>query len=89
MSCNGRVTKLARPDVKTIQHRFSEVLRKRREAAGLSQEALAAAANLHRNCIGRLERAQMVPSLLVVERIAAALDVTMAKLVAEVEKLAE
>lgn len=45
----------SRPNNKTIQQRFAEVLRRRREAAGLSQESLAADARLHRNCIGRLD----------------------------------
>lgn len=80
---------MARPNVKTIQQRFGEVLRRRREAAGLSQEALAAEARLHRNYVGRLERAQMTPSLLVVEQIAAALGITMAKLVGEVESASD
>ena len=75
--------------MKTIQQRFGEVLRRRREATGLSQETLAAMAELHRNYIGLLERGQMVPSLLVVEKIAAALRVSMAKFVAEVESLKE
>ena len=75
--------------MKTIQQRFGEVLRRRREATGLSQETLAAAAELHRNYIGLLERGQRVPSLLVVEKIAAALHVSMAKFVAEVENLKE
>ncbi len=79
----------ARPDVKTIQQRFGEVLRRRREAAGLSQEALAAQADLHRNYVGLLERAQMTPSLTVVEKLAAALGVTMTKLIADIEKLAD
>ena len=46
-------------------------------------------AEVHRNYIGVLERGQMVPSLLVVEKIAAALRVSMAKFVAEVESLKE
>ena len=79
----------SRPNHKTIQQRFAEVLRRRREAAGLSQEALAAEARLHRNCVGRLERAQMVPSLLVVSRIAEALGITMTKLISDIESLAE
>lgn len=75
--------------VKTIQQCFGSVMKRRREAAGLSQEALAAAANLHRNYVGRLERGQMVPSLVVIQKIAAALGTTMAKFVAEVENVAD
>ena len=78
-----------RATVKSIQQRFGDVLRRRREAVGLSQEALAAVAALHRNYVGRLERGQMVPSLAVVEKISAALGVTMSKLIAEVESLVD
>lgn len=66
--------------------RFGTVLRRRREAAGLSQEALAADAGLHRNYVGLLERGRRVPSILLAERLAAALGTTMSKLPAEVER---
>jgi transcriptional regulator with XRE-family HTH domain len=69
-----------------LQQQFGMVLRRRREAAGLSQEALAAEANLHRNYIGLLERGQRMPSILVVQQVAAALGTTMAELLAEVEQ---
>lgn len=75
--------------MKTIQQRFGSAMKRRREAVGLSQEALAAEANLHRNYVGRLERGQVVPSLAVVQKIAAALGTTMAKIVAEVESLSD
>jgi transcriptional regulator with XRE-family HTH domain len=61
-------------------------LRRRREAAGLSQEALAAEADLHRNYVGLLERGQRMPSILVVQQLANALGTTMADLIAEVER---
>lgn len=69
-----------------LQRTFGNVLRRRREAADLSQEALAARANLHRNYVGLLERGQRMPSLLVVQQLASALETTMADLVAEVER---
>jgi transcriptional regulator with XRE-family HTH domain len=72
--------------VHPLQQQFGAVLRRRREAAGLSQEALAAQANLHRNYVGLLERGQRMPSILVVQRLAAALDTTMSELLAEVEQ---
>lgn len=62
------------------------MLRKRREALELSQEALAAEAGLHRNFVGLLERGKQTPTLVVVEKLAAALGTTMASLIQEVER---
>jgi transcriptional regulator with XRE-family HTH domain len=75
--------------VRPIQQRFGEVLRRRREAAGLSQESLAAEAGLHRNYVGLLERGKRVPSILVVEKLAAALGTTMSSLLRAVERAEE
>lgn len=61
-------------------------MRRRREARGLSQEGLAADAGLHRNTIGLLERGERMPTILVVQQIAAALGTTMSELLAEVER---
>ena len=72
----------------SIQERFGAVLRRRREAAGVSQEALAAAAKVHRNYVGLLERGKRVPSILVVEKLAAALGTTMSSLLRAVETAA-
>jgi transcriptional regulator with XRE-family HTH domain len=71
--------------VRSTRLRFAEVLRRRREALGVSQEALAAAAGLHRNYVGLLERGKRIPSILVVERLAAALETSMASLLRAVE----
>ncbi|MSR53747.1 MAG: XRE family transcriptional regulator [Gemmataceae bacterium] len=71
--------------MRSIQIRFGEVLRKRREAAGLSQESLAANAGLHRNYVGLLERGKRVPSILVVEKLSTALGTTMSSLLRSVE----
>ncbi len=75
--------------MRPIQERFGEVLRRRREAAGLSQESLAAEAGLHRNYVGLLERGRRVPSILVVEKLAAALGTTMSSLLRAVERADE
>ena len=71
----------------SIQLRFGKALRRRREAAKLSQEALAAKADLHRNYVGLLERGQMAPSLTAIEKLAAALGTTMASLVSAAERV--
>jgi transcriptional regulator with XRE-family HTH domain len=72
--------------VDTLQQRFGNVVRRRREAAGLSQEALAEEAGLQRTYISLLERGRRMPSIEVVRKLAAALDTTMASLMGELEK---
>jgi transcriptional regulator with XRE-family HTH domain len=56
------------------------------DAAGLSQEQLAAQAELHRNYVGLLERGKQIPSILVVEKLAKALGTTMSSLLRAVER---
>lgn len=64
-----------------LARKFGHVLRRKRERLGLSQEALAEEAGLHRNYVGLLERGQGTPTLAVVAKLAAALGTTMARLV--------
>jgi transcriptional regulator with XRE-family HTH domain len=73
--------------VDAIQRRFGQIIRRRRQAAGLSQEALAGQAGLHRTYIGLLERGLRTPTIEVVRRLAKALDTTMTDLMAELEGL--
>jgi transcriptional regulator with XRE-family HTH domain len=49
--------------VQEIRTQFAENLRAQRERAGLSQEALAEACNLHRTEISLLERCKRSPRL--------------------------
>jgi transcriptional regulator with XRE-family HTH domain len=72
--------------VHPLQRRFGTVLRRLREAAGLSQEALAEAADVHRNYVGLLERGQRMPTILVVQQLATALGTTASKVMAKVER---
>ena len=69
-----------------LPQQFGEVIRAKREAAGLSQEALADAANLHRTYISMLERGERTPSLGTVLLLARALKTTMTALVSVTEK---
>ena len=55
---------------------FARNLRRLREAAGLSQEDLAAAADIDRTYVSALERERYSPSLDMLERLAVALCVT-------------
>jgi transcriptional regulator with XRE-family HTH domain len=65
--------------------RFGERLRAMRELAGLSQEALAAKAGIHRTYLGGVERGERNISLRNIVRLAAALGVQAGELFAEPE----
>jgi transcriptional regulator with XRE-family HTH domain len=69
-----------------IQQVFGNVVRRRREKAGLSQEALADRAGLHRNYIGLLERGLRTPSIEVLRKVAVGLETTMSSLVRDLER---
>ena len=69
-----------------IQKRFGQIVHERRKAAGISQEALADKAGLHRTYISLLERGLRMPSLGVLQCLAKAFKTTMVDLVAEVER---
>jgi transcriptional regulator with XRE-family HTH domain len=71
------------PGVEPLQ-RFGANLRSAREAAGLSQEALADACDLHRTEISLLERAGREPRLTTILRLARALELTPAELLSGV-----
>ena len=64
---------------------FGRQIRRRREAATLSQEELAARTNLSRNYVGMIERGETNPTLLVLNDLAAALDTTMSALIRDLE----
>ena len=62
---------------------FGEVVRKFRQSRGVSQEALADEAGLHRTYISLLERGLRNPSLTVIQQLAAALNVSVTELISE------
>jgi transcriptional regulator with XRE-family HTH domain len=70
---------------KKLQQKFGQLVRRRRQAIGISQEGLADRAGLHRTHISLLERGLRMPSLEVVRKLASGLDTTMASLMAELE----
>ncbi len=55
-------------------------LRRLREARGWSQEQLAEHAGLNRSYVGEVERGAAIASIVTVEKLAAALDVSVADL---------
>lgn len=61
-------------------------IKRHREARGLSQEALAEKAGLHRNYIGLIERGERNASLKALFAIAAALDMRLAELFASLPR---
>jgi transcriptional regulator with XRE-family HTH domain len=60
-------------------------LRRRRQARDLSQEALAHAAGVHVNVVGRLERGQYNPSILLLQAVVSKLDVPLSEIFAAIE----
>lgn len=60
-------------------------LRKARLAAGLTQEELAVRAELSRNYISQLELDEKSPTLQVLMRVCAAMNVRASKLIARIE----
>jgi transcriptional regulator with XRE-family HTH domain len=71
--------------VAKLEVRFGRVIRRLRKKAGVAQEKLAEVAGLHRTHISLIERGEQAPGLLVIEKLAMALNTTMAKLLAAVE----
>ena len=65
---------------------FGEALRKFRLDAGLSQEELAARAELHRTYVGDVERGERNVSLVNMERLAEACGVRLSRVLREAEK---
>ncbi len=69
-----------------VRERFGDAVRARREELGLTQEDLADRAGIHRTYLSDIERGTRNVSLVNIERVAAALVVTMSDLFARVER---
>lgn len=76
-----------RSSSKGLGKAFGTVLREHRQRRSLSQEELAMEADLARNYVSMLERGLRKPSLEAVFALAAALEVTPTRLVADVWEL--
>ncbi|WP_323799127.1 helix-turn-helix transcriptional regulator [Parasphingorhabdus sp.] len=59
-----------------IQHRLGRNLKRLRTAKGLSQEAFAHEADIHRTYISDIERGARNPTLSIIDKIAKALGTT-------------
>jgi transcriptional regulator with XRE-family HTH domain len=75
-----------RPHAQVLPAAFGRAIRELRTAEGLSQEALAERAGLHRTYIGGIERGERNVSLVNIARLADALDVSLATLMAALER---
>ena len=71
------------------QECFGSVMRSRRLALGISQEELAARANVHRTYVGSVERGERNISLLNIYAFAKAFGTTAGSLLTEADKLLE
>jgi len=69
-----------------LERRFGTVIRRRRVALNLGQEAFADRAGLHRTHVSMIERGLRSPTLAVVSKLAEAPSTSMASLLEEVER---
>lgn len=67
-------------------HTFGNALARWRQKEGLSQEALAAAAGIHRTYVSQLERGLKSPTVTLLFKIADALGTSPSAILREVEK---
>jgi len=65
-----------------IKKRFGKAIRRRRRELDISQEKLAEIAEIHRTYISSIERGERNPSLENIEKLAKALDISIADLFA-------
>lgn len=69
-------------DETSIKFRFGKAIRRRRRELDLSQEQLAERSDLNRSYIATIERGDKNPSLESIEKLAKALDISIAELFA-------
>ena len=69
-----------------IRERFGFAVKARREAHGLTQEELAEKARIHRTYLSDVERGTRNLAILNIERLASALELSLAELFATVER---
>jgi len=65
--------------------RFAELIKNKRQATGLSHEALAVAAGIDRSTVSLIESGKRTPSLTTAERLATALGEKLSDLIAEAD----
>lgn len=70
----------------TIQQKLGQAVRRLRARADYSQESFAAAAGIHRTYMGLVERGRVAATVVTLEKIADALDISPSALLAEAER---
>ena len=83
MPCRRSCSAVTVVPQRSVSKTLGETIRAKRMKAGLSQEQLAEKADLARNYIGNIERAEYKVTVVVLVRIAKALGVKVRDLVAE------
>ncbi|WP_229507010.1 helix-turn-helix domain-containing protein [Pseudoduganella rivuli] len=68
-----------------LTREFGLAIRRLREARGWSQERLAEAADMNRSYIGEVERGAAIPSLVTIDKLAAALGTSASGVLAHCE----
>ena len=74
------------PDMSPIAVKFGRVVRRARDARGLSQEALADLAGVSRSFLSEVERGSASPSLETMQKLADALGERLSYLILEYER---
>lgn len=72
-----------------IQRLFGEVVRKKREAIPLSQEAFAARAGIHRTYVSSIELGKVQVSIGIAKQLADALGISLSTLFSDIEACME
>lgn len=74
--------------MENIETHFAKAVRNRRQKQGLSQEAMAHAAGIHRTYASSIERAKVQVTIAVASQIADALEIRLSRLMRDVEEIA-
>ena len=69
-----------------IEQLFGATVRRRRERLGLSQEAFAEKARVHRTYVSSIERGKVQVSIAVAHRLAVALEAPLSRLWRDIER---
>jgi transcriptional regulator with XRE-family HTH domain len=72
--------------VADLASRLGSVIRNRRQAVGLSQDALAALCGVSRGYLGQIERGEASITITLMDRLAKGLNATLLDLIQEIDK---